>query len=90
MAPVILNLLALGLVIAMSWAAMVWLGHRFHGLRADLGPAEVPDDASSLLGNSAMLDRAPCDTCDGVGAGQVDGELMTCPACHGTGVIEAL
>lgn len=63
---------------------MVGLGPRFHSV---FGPGDVPDDLSELLEDPEMTQEAPCDTCDGVGAGLVDGELMTCPACFGTGVI---
>lgn len=64
---------------------MIGLGPRFHQA---FGSGDVPDDLSELLDDDAgVTPDAPCDTCDGVGAGLVDGDLMTCPACHGTGVI---
>ena len=72
------------LVLALCWFAMVGLGPKFHEV---FSRNEAPDDLAELLEDREMIKEAPCDTCDGVGAGQVDGELMTCPACHGTGVI---
>lgn len=63
---------------------MTGLGPRFH---QSFGSGAAPDDLSELLDDAELTAEAPCDTCDGVGAGLVDGELMTCPACHGTGVM---
>ena len=82
-----LNLIALILVVALCWVAMIGFGPRFH--TAFGRDSEVPDDLSELLDDESLADEAPCDTCDGVGAGTVDGELITCPACFGTGIISS-
>lgn len=74
---IVLNLLALVLVVGISWFAMVWLSTRVH---RGLGVDDEADESS--LG----LSEHPCRTCKGVGAQQRLGRLEPCPVCEGTGV----
>ncbi len=80
MVSVLLNLVALGLVVAFCLVGMRWFGpalHRFLGGRADDHEEPIVIDVPRSL---------PCAQCDGVGALRGRGALRPCPVCEGTGV----
>ena len=80
-AAVALNLLALVLVLGISWVGMMWLAGRVHG--KDEGDVEEWVITAVEIGD-------PCPECDGVGAKQRLGGLTTCELCEGTGEITSL
>lgn len=84
-----MNIVALLIVIGLCWFGMAFLGGWYHRFFSGGSAVEVPNDASALLHDSALTRQAPCDTCDGIGGGQVNGELMLCPDCRGTGVVRS-
>ncbi len=80
MAAVALNLVALILVLGISWVGMMWLAGRVHskGVEVEewvISPVEVGD---------------PCPECDGVGAKHRISGLSPCELCEGTGEITSL
>ncbi len=81
MAAVAVNLLALVLVLGISWVGMMWLAGRVH--RA----SDVLDDEWVI---TAVEVGDPCPECDGVGAKQKLGGLTMCELCEGTGEITSL
>lgn len=82
-----MSVAALLIVLVLCWLAMVYMGDWYHRLFGRVQRVEVPDDASALLSDPALTAEAPCDTCDGMGGGQLDGELALCPDCRGTGIV---
>lgn len=80
-AAVALNLLALVLVLGISWVGMMWLAGRVHG-------QDAADGADWII--TAVEVGDPCPECDGVGAKQRLGGLSMCELCEGTGEITSL
>lgn len=76
---VVLNVVALLLVIGISWFGMMWLAGRVHrhGEEEQWGVTELH------YGD-------PCPECDGVGAKQLISGLAPCELCEGTGEITSL
>lgn len=71
-----MNLVALVLVVGISWVGMMWLARHVH--RHGVGSEEwVITEVHS---------GDPCPECDGVGAKTRLGGLEPCPLCEGTGV----
>ena len=75
---IVLNLVALILVIGLSWVGMMWMAGRVHrrGRGIQLTELDAPGE--------------PCHECDGVGAKQRLGAIEPCPVCEGTGVVTPL
>lgn len=87
-----LNLIALIMVIGLSWIAMLWMSGRFHGERRDFTAepfGDAADDAAfgELFGDDFARRSNECATCNGSGARKNEGRLAPCPACEGTGVL---
>ena len=80
-AAVALILLALVLVLGISWVGMMWLAGRVH--RHDVEETEEWVITAVEVGD-------PCPECDGVGAKQRLGGLSMCELCEGTGEITSL
>ena len=80
-AAVALNLLALVLVLGISWVGMMWLAGRVHG-------REEGEDEEWVITPVGVGD--PCPECDGVGAKRRLGGLSMCQLCEGTGEITSL
>ncbi len=94
-----LNIVALLLVLGLSWAAMMWLSGRFHGASAHQLVADreqIHDDIEvphargprDLGASARQAHAAPCAACEGVGAHHKRGRLQPCPTCRGTGTSE--
>lgn len=95
------NLLALLLVVGISWLGMMWMAGRVHGRvdeappGPDLEPYDAERDGSFDLpadqsaGPSHARSDEPCGECGGIGAKQRLGRLEPCPVCEGTGVDRA-
>lgn len=81
MPAVALNLLALVLVLGISWVGMMWLAGRVHR------KGGIVDDEWVI---TAVEVGDPCPECDGVGAKQRLGGLTMCELCEGTGEITSL
>lgn len=75
---IVLNLVALLLVIGLSWVGMMWLAGRVHRKDRGIPLVDVGEPGE------------PCHECDGVGAKQRLGALEPCPVCEGTGVVTPL
>jgi len=87
-----LNLIALLMVIGLSWTAMMWMSGRFHGDRRDFSaqPLEErvgPNDEFELVADRRPAHQGECTTCQGSGARKRQGRLSLCPVCEGTGVL---
>ena len=76
-----LNLLALVLVVGISWVGMMWLAGHVHRRGKD-------DDDEWVI--SEVHPGDPCPECEGVGAKQRLGRLQPCPLCEGTGVYTSI
>ena len=72
---IVLNLLALVLVVGISWLGMLWLAGRVHG-------HAPPEEAEVDAGDPGD----PCPACGGIGATQKLSGIEPCPICEGTGV----
>ena len=81
MAAVVLNLVALVLVVGLSWIGMMWLAGKVH--RTGIG-----DDEDWTI--TALHAGDPCPECDGVGAKPKVAGLEPCGLCEGTGEITSL
>jgi len=80
----VVNLVALGLVLGISWVGMNWLARRVHRQQ---GRTAIESDQ---WGITRIDEGDPCPECDGVGARQRLGRLAVCPLCEGTGVVSTL
>lgn len=74
-----LNILALVLVVAISWVAMVYLGARIHARRRR-------EEVDEPLAEWMPAKDTPCESCKGVGAVHKRGSIVPCPVCEGTGI----
>ena len=79
---ILLNLLALTLVLGISWLGMMWLASKVHR-----GSSDDQDEDWVI---SEVHPGDPCPECEGVGARQKLGRLEPCPLCEGTGVYTAI
>ncbi|MFN3216117.1 MAG: hypothetical protein ACE367_06445 [Acidimicrobiales bacterium] len=79
----LLNLVALGLVLGLSWVGMMWLAKRVHRQQG-----RSSSDTEWAI--TRIEEGDPCPECDGVGARQRLGRLVVCPLCEGTGVVSTL
>ncbi len=77
----LLNLLALVLVVGISWQGMMWVAARVrrHAER---------DEQEWVI--TEVHPGDPCPECGGVGARQKLGGLEPCPLCEGTGVYTSI
>lgn len=82
MTAILLNVLALALVLGISWLAMAWLARKVHG------DALVGESEEWVITRVELGD--PCPECSGVGAQRRRGALEPCRLCEGTGEITAL
>lgn len=96
-----LNLIALLMVIGLSWAAMIWMSGRFHGERRSISAEQfrqgmaASGEADSGHPETSRPDQLlfdshranECATCNGSGAKKNQGRLTPCPSCEGTGVL---
>jgi hypothetical protein len=78
---VVLNVVALVLVVGISWFGMMWLAGRVHG---------HADDVDEEWMITELRTGDPCPECDGVGAKPNMGGLAPCELCEGTGEISTL
>jgi len=76
----VLNLVALLLVLGLSWTGMMWMARWIHSSRSPVDDWET----------TPLRRNDPCPECDGVGAQQRFGQLEPCPLCEGRGVITSL
>ena len=74
-----LNIIALVLVVAISWLGMVWLGGRIHARRKE---RDLDEPRAEWMPEP----DSPCDVCKGVGAVHKRGSIRPCPMCEGTGI----
>ena len=81
MAALGVNLLALVLVLGISWMGMMWLAGKVH--RHAHAEEEV-------WGITRVEVGEPCPECEGVGASQHLGKLEACGLCEGTGEVASL
>lgn len=86
MTSLVLNVVALLLVLASCWIAMVWWGARMHRGRDE---ANEPEEIEQW-GVTRVEVGDPCPECEGVGAITKVTGLEPCPLCEGTGVITSL
>lgn len=76
-----MNLVALILVVGISWVGMMWLAGRVHR------HGDGPDEEWVI---SEVHSGDPCPECDGVGAKSRLGGLEPCPLCEGTGIYTSI
>ncbi len=85
-----LNIVALLLVVGLSWGAMMWLSGRSHGhgSPAHEGRNQGRARAGRSSGDTSVYgdSESRCARCEGVGAHHRRGRLEPCPVCDGTGV----
>ncbi len=79
---ILLNLIALALVLGISWLGMMWLASKVHG--------HAPADEDEEWVIAEVHPGDPCPECDGVGARQKLGRLEPCPLCEGTGIYTSI
>ncbi len=75
-----MNLVALLLVVGLSWVAMMWLADKVHNRHASAEDWVITE----------VHPGDPCPECEGVGAKQRLGALDTCPMCEGTGIYTSI
>jgi hypothetical protein len=76
-----LNLLALLLVVGISWLAMMWLTRWVH---------RHNDHEDEVWGITRVDAGDPCPECDGIGARRRLGRIEACGLCEGKGEITSL
>ncbi len=81
MSAFVLNVVALVLVVGISWFGMMWLAGRVHR------HTETVDEEWVI---TELHAGDPCPECDGVGAKQRLSGIAPCELCDGTGEISAL
>ena len=78
-----LNLVALLLVLAFVWVAMVATSGYFHRRQR----RERQPDGEMAMEPDSPTREDPCPRCGGVGAHHRRGSLTPCDSCEGTGVL---
>ncbi|MFV2039956.1 MAG: hypothetical protein ACC660_06910 [Acidimicrobiales bacterium] len=76
----VLNLVALVLVVGISWGGMMWLGTKLHA-------RDKTDDEWVI---TEVRPGDPCPECDGVGAKRSLGHVEPCPLCEGRGTYTSI
>ncbi len=81
MTAVGLNLLALLLVVGISWLGMMWLAGRVR---------RHTDREDEVWGITPVVPGDSCPECDGIGARRRLGRIEACGLCEGKGEITSL